>query len=82
MKENSPLSCINMVFVTSMPARIWRERSTAEFPMMSFLSIRPGFHFETESTASDMSDLSYEQELGEVGEIDEGPLQHCRKLTT
>jgi hypothetical protein len=38
---------------------------------------------ETESTASDMSDLSYEQELiGEVGEVDEGPLQHCRKLTT
>jgi hypothetical protein len=37
---------------------------------------------ETEST---VSDLSYEQELGEVGEggeIDEGPLQHCRKLTT
>jgi hypothetical protein len=36
-------------------------------------------------TASDMSDLSYEQELGEVGEggeVDEGPLQHCRKLTT
>jgi hypothetical protein len=33
----------------------------------------------------DMSDLSYEQELGEVcdgGEVDEGPLQHCRKLTT
>jgi hypothetical protein len=31
---------------------------------------------ETESTASD---LSYEQELGEVGEdgeVDEGPLQH------
>jgi hypothetical protein len=30
-----------------------------------------------------MSDLSYEQELGEVGEgceVDEGPLQHCRKL--
>jgi hypothetical protein len=24
---------------------------------------------ETESTASDMSDLSYEQELGEVGEV-------------
>jgi hypothetical protein len=40
---------------------------------------------ETESTASDMSDLSYEQELGEVGEggeVDKGPLQHCRKLTT
>jgi hypothetical protein len=40
---------------------------------------------ETESTASDMSDLSYEQELGEVGgggEVDEGTLQHCRKLTT
>jgi hypothetical protein len=40
---------------------------------------------ETESTASDMSDLSYEQELAEVGEggeVDEGPLQHCRKLTT
>jgi hypothetical protein len=39
---------------------------------------------EAESTASDMSDLSYEQELGEVGEcgeVDEGPLQHCRKLT-
>jgi hypothetical protein len=37
---------------------------------------------ETESTASD---LSYEQELGEVGEggeVDEGPLQHYRKLTT
>jgi hypothetical protein len=32
-----------------------------------------------------MSDLSYEQELGEVGEggeVDEGSgLQHCRKLT-
>jgi hypothetical protein len=28
-----------------------------------------------------MSHLSYEQELGEVGEggeVDEGPLQHCR----
>jgi hypothetical protein len=37
---------------------------------------------ETESTASDMSDLSYEQEVGEGGEVDEGPLQHCRKLTT
>jgi hypothetical protein len=41
---------------------------------------------ETESTASDMSNLSYEQELGEVGdeggEVDKGPLQHCRKLTT
>jgi hypothetical protein len=37
---------------------------------------------ETESTALDMSDLSYEQDLGEVGEVDEGPLQHCRKLTT
>jgi hypothetical protein len=39
--------------------------------------------FETESTASDMSDLSYEQELGEVGEgaeVNEGPLQHCRKF--
>jgi hypothetical protein len=36
---------------------------------------------ETESTASDMSDLAYEKELGEVsvgGEVDEGPLQHCR----
>jgi hypothetical protein len=29
-----------------------------------------------------MSNLSYEQELGEGGEVDEGPLQHCRKLTT
>jgi hypothetical protein len=31
------------------------------------------------------SDLSYEHELGEVGEggeVDEGPLQQCRKLTT
>jgi hypothetical protein len=40
---------------------------------------------ETESTASDMSDLSFEEELGEVGEggsVDEGPLQHHRKLTT
>jgi hypothetical protein len=40
---------------------------------------------ETESTASDMSDLSYQHELGEVGEggkVDEGPLQLCRKLTT
>jgi hypothetical protein len=37
---------------------------------------------ETESTASDMSDLSYEQELDEGGEVDEGPLQHCRKLTS
>jgi hypothetical protein len=36
---------------------------------------------ETESTASDMSDLSYEHELGEGVEVDEGPLQHCRKLT-
>jgi hypothetical protein len=38
--------------------------------MMSFLSI--SFNImsssETESTASDMSDLSYEQELGEGGE--------------
>jgi hypothetical protein len=28
--------------------------------------------------------LSYEQELSEVGEggeVDEGPLKHCRKLT-
>jgi hypothetical protein len=31
---------------------------------------------ETESTASDKTDLSYEQELGEVGEVYEGPLQH------
>jgi hypothetical protein len=40
---------------------------------------------ETENTASVMTDLSYEQEIGEVGErgeVDEGPLQHCRKLTT
>jgi hypothetical protein len=40
---------------------------------------------EAESTESDMSDLSYEQVLGEVGEggeVDEGPLPHCRKLTT
>jgi hypothetical protein len=41
---------------------------------------------ETESTASDMSDLSYEKETGEVdegGEVDDGPfLQHCRKLTS
>jgi hypothetical protein len=37
---------------------------------------------ETESTASDMSDLSYEQELGEGGEVDEGPFLHCRKLST
>jgi hypothetical protein len=40
---------------------------------------------ETESTASDMADFSYEQELGEVGEgdeVDEGPLQHSRKVTT
>jgi hypothetical protein len=40
---------------------------------------------ETESTASDMSDLSYEQELGEVGEggeVDDGSLQHSRKLTS
>jgi hypothetical protein len=29
-----------------------------------------------------MSGLSYEKELGEVGEVDEGPLQHSRKLTT
>jgi hypothetical protein len=34
---------------------------------------------ETESTASHMSDLSYEKELREV---DEGPLQHCIKLAT
>jgi hypothetical protein len=79
---------------------VWRERSTAEFPMMSFLSISfsssaAGRAFiltttkisssETESTVSDMSDFSYEQELGEAGEggeVDEGPLQHCRKLTT
>jgi hypothetical protein len=37
---------------------------------------------ETESTASDMSDLSYEQDVGEGGEVDEGPLHHSRKLTT
>jgi hypothetical protein len=37
---------------------------------------------ETESTASDMSDLSYGKELGEGGEVDEGSLQHCGKLTT
>jgi hypothetical protein len=38
---------------------------------------------ETESTASDMSqsDLSYEQELGEVcGEVDDGPLQPYQML--
>jgi hypothetical protein len=32
-----------------------------------------------------MFDLSYEQELGEVGEggeVDEGPLKHYRKLST
>jgi hypothetical protein len=34
---------------------------------------------ETETTASDMSDLSYEQEFAEV---DDGPLQHCRKVST
>jgi ABC-type oligopeptide transport system substrate-binding subunit len=81
---------------------IRREWSTAEFPMMSFLSIsfsssaaartfiwRGAYNkmssSETESTASDMSNLSYEQDLVEVGEgdeVDEGPLQHCRKLTT
>jgi hypothetical protein len=36
---------------------------------------------ETESTGYDMSDLSYEKELGKVGEggeVDEGPLQDCR----
>jgi hypothetical protein len=32
------------------------------------------------SIASDMSDLAYEQELGEGGEVDEGPLEHCRKF--
>jgi hypothetical protein len=37
---------------------------------------------ETESTGSDMCDLSFEKELGEGGEVDEGPLQHCRKVTT
>jgi hypothetical protein len=37
---------------------------------------------ETESTASVMSDLSHKQELDEGGEVDEGHLQHCRKLTT
>jgi hypothetical protein len=40
---------------------------------------------ETETTASDRSDLSYEQELAEVGEggeVVERPLQHCRKLAT
>jgi hypothetical protein len=31
---------------------------------------------ETESTTSGMSDLSYEQELGEVGEGGEVSLQH------
>jgi hypothetical protein len=68
---------------------IWRERSTSEFPMMSFLSF--GEEPTTkclllkQKVASDMSDLSYEKELGEVGEggkVNEGPLQHCRKLTT
>jgi hypothetical protein len=37
---------------------------------------------ETEGTASDMSDLSCEQDLSEVGEGDAGPLQYCRKLST
>jgi hypothetical protein len=32
---------------------------------------------ENESTASVMSDLSYKQELGEVGEVDEG---HCNTV--
>jgi hypothetical protein len=36
----------------------------------------------TVSTASDMSDLSYEKELGEGSQVDKGPFQHCRKLTT
>jgi hypothetical protein len=65
------------------------------FLSISFSAARPAFILtgtynkmsssETESTASDMSDLSYEQELGEIGEdgeVDEGPLQHCRKLIT
>jgi hypothetical protein len=85
---------------TGLTLQIWRVWSTAELPIMSFLSIsfsasaagriltgacNKMSYSETESTASDMSDLSYEQELGEVGEggeVDEGPLQHCRKLTT
>jgi hypothetical protein len=35
------------------------------------------FFWNRTSTASDMSVLSNEQELGEVGEVDEGPLQNC-----
>jgi hypothetical protein len=39
---------------------------------------------ETESTASDMSDLSYEQERGEGGEVDEGPrlTRECPSLSS
>jgi hypothetical protein len=29
-----------------------------------------------------MSDLSYEQEVGDCGEINEGTMQHCRQLST
>jgi hypothetical protein len=36
--------------------------------------------FETESPASAMSDLSYEQELGEVGEGGEVDEDHCNTV--
>jgi hypothetical protein len=74
---------------------IWRERSTAEFPMMSFLSISfsaSGRAFiltgaynkmsssETERTAYDMSDLSYEQELGELVKVVKSTKAPCNTV--
>jgi hypothetical protein len=67
---------------------IWHERSISGIPddvifIDSLLSLggRPDFHFDSELTqlASDMSqsDLSHEQELGEV---DGGPLQPYQML--
>jgi hypothetical protein len=44
--------------------------------------ILTGAYNKMSSSETDLSDLSYEQELGEVGEgdeVDEGPLQQCRK---
>jgi hypothetical protein len=78
-----------------------RERSTAEFPMMTFLSTN--FSASAAGRAFILTEpatkclllkqkvqrltflICLKNELGEGGEvdeIDEGPLQHCRQLTT
>jgi hypothetical protein len=63
------MSFLSISFSASAAGRafIWRGARTTKCLLLK------------QSTASDMSDLSYEQELGEVcegGEVDEGPLQH------